>query len=113
VSILILDEIVVKPGAAQAYRSAYRSGYVPGAERRGMTLQGAWQCPPAQDYDELPTTLYYLWSVEDVAGWWAMRLSRTASGADERFEKLAFWKASDRMTLSRKRSMLSDQPKEA
>jgi hypothetical protein len=112
VRVLILDEVMVKPGLAGEYRSAYRERYIPAAERRGMSLQGAWQSPPMLDVDELPTTLYYLWSVEDVAGWWSMRLSRLPGGGDERFEKQAWWQESDRMTLSRKRTMLSDQPGE-
>ena len=110
--ILILDEITVRPGQAAAYRNAYRSKYVPAAERRGMRLEQAWQHPPGQDYDELPSTLFYLWSVEDVSGWWAQRLSRLPDGSDERFEKHAWWQESDAMTLARKRRMLSDQPEE-
>lgn len=101
--ILILDEIVVKPGRAADYRRAYQASYVPGAERRGMKLEQAWRSPPGQDFDELPTTLYWLWSVESLEAWWAMRLA-------ERFEKLAWWQAAEPMTLSRKRSLLTDQP---
>ena len=112
-SILILDEIVVKPGRLAEYRKAYRAQYVPGAERRGMTLEAAWQSPPGRDYDELAVTLYYLWSVPDVAGWWAQRMSKTPDGRDERFEKLAWWRESEPLTVSRKRSVLTDQPKEA
>lgn len=108
--VLILDEIVVKPGQAAAYREAYRTSYRPGAEGRGMRLDGAWQSPPGQDYDELPTTLYFLWSVDGVDGWWAMRMSRKADGSDERFDKLAWWQANEHLTLSRKRSILTPQP---
>ena len=110
--VLILDEIVVRPGLAATYREAYRTGYVPGAQRRGMRLEGAWQNPPGPDMDELPTTLFYLWSVTDVAAWWGMRLSRRPDGSDERFDKLAWWQETDRMTLRRSRRMLTDQPKE-
>jgi hypothetical protein len=110
VRVFILDEIVVKPGLANAYRSAYRERYMPGAGRRQMRLEGAWQNPPTTDLDELSTTLYYLWSVEGVEGWWAMRLSRRPDGGDERFDKLAWWQESDQMTLSRKRTVLSTQP---
>ena len=46
--VMILDEITVKPGLAAAYRTAYASRYVPGAQRRGMTLAGAWQTPPTE-----------------------------------------------------------------
>jgi hypothetical protein len=111
-SIFILDEIVVKAGLLADYRKAYRARYAPAARRRGMTLEAAWQSPPGLDYDELPVTLYYLWSVADAAAWWAQRLSRTPDGRDERFEKLAFWRESDRMTVSRKRSVLTAQPEE-
>lgn len=111
--IFILDEIVVKPGLLASYRDAYRSRYRPGAEKRGMALEGAWQSPAGHDYDDLPVTLYYLWSVADAKAWWAMRLSRSEDGRDERFDKLAWWEESDRMTLSRKRSTLTRQPDEA
>ena len=107
--IYILDEIVVRPGRADDYRLAYAARYVPGAERRGMRLAGAWQTPPGQHFAELPTTLFYLWAVDGVQGWWSQRMSKLPDGSDERFEKLAWWQESDRMTLSRKRRMLSDQ----
>lgn len=111
VHIRILDEIEVKPGMAAKARAAYRARYVPAAQKRGMVLEGAWQHPPLQDFD-VPTTLYFLWSVEDVSGWWAQRMSRLADGRDERFAKLAFWQELAPMTLSRRRRMLSDQPEE-
>jgi hypothetical protein len=101
--ILILDEIVVKPGRAADYRRAYRAAYVPGAVRRGLKLEQAWRNPPGQDFDELPTTLYWLWSVKSLEAWWAVRFA-------ERFEKLAWWQEAEPMTLSRRRSVLTDQP---
>ena len=110
--ILILDEIVVKPGAVARCRAAYRDRYMPGATRRGMVLEAAWQSPPGRDYPELAATLYYLWSVADVASWWAMRLSRNPDGSDERFDKLAFWEEVAALTISRKRSFLTDQPED-
>ena len=103
--IFILDEIQVKPGAAADYRRAYRANYVPGAEDRGMTLEQAWQSPPGRDYGPLPVTLYYLWSVPGVSEWWAMRFA-------DRFGKLAWWRTSSAMILSRKRTMLTRQPED-
>lgn len=105
--VFILDEVVVKPGRAQAYVEAYRRDYAPGAERRGMRLESAWRNPPVMDFPTSPTTLYFLWSVADLNAWWSMRLSRTPAGGDERFEKLAFWNAVEPMTLSRKRNLLT------
>jgi hypothetical protein len=109
-NIFILDEIVVKPGCAEDYRRAYAARYAPGAERRGMSLAGAWQTPPGQDFAEVPTTLFYLWTVDGVAGWWNQRMSKLPDGSEERFEKLCWWQESEKFTISRKRRMLSDQP---
>jgi hypothetical protein len=107
--ILILDEIEAKPGMAAAVREAYRQDYAPAARARGMTLEAAWQHPPAIDIPELPATLFWLWSVEGEAGWWKQRLSRKADGADEREDKLAFWQGLAPMIAGRKRRMLTDQ----
>jgi hypothetical protein len=41
-----------------------------------------------------------------------MRLSRKEDGSDERFEKLCWWQESDRMTIQRKRSVLTQLPKD-
>lgn len=109
-TIMILDEIVVQPGQAAAYRRAHAARYRPAAERRGLTLEHAWQGPAGRDWDDLPVALYYLWSVPDVAAWWAQRLSRTEDGGDERWDKLAFWQEVAPLTLSRRRSTLSPQP---
>lgn len=111
--VLILDEIVVKPGCAAQYRAAYRQRYMPAARRRGMSLAGEWQNPPLQDFDELEMTLFFLWSVDGVDGWWQQRFSRMPDGSDERFEKHAFWQSVAAMTVSRRRLMLSDQPEAA
>lgn len=106
-TIFILDEIVVKPGLAVEYREAYQQNYAPGAQQRGMKMEGSWRNPPGQDLHEIPTTLYFLWSVVDVSAWWQMRMSRNADGSDQRFEKHQWWQESDRMTLSRKRTFLT------
>lgn len=111
--ILILDEIETRPGMADEVRTAYARDYRPGAQARGMTLEAAWQHPPAIDVAELPATLFYLWSVEGEAGWWKQRLSRKADGSDERADKEAFWQRIAPLTLGRKRRMLTDQPGDA
>jgi hypothetical protein len=111
--ILILDEIEAKPGMAAQVREAYRQDYVPAAKARGMKLEAAWQNPPAIEIEELPVTLFWLWSVEGEAGWWKQRLSRKADGSDEREDKLAFWQSLEPVILSRKRRMLTDQPGDA
>lgn len=111
--ILILDEIEAKPGVAAQVREAYRRDYLPAARARGMTLEAAWQSPPAIDIAELPATLFWLWSVEGEAGWWKQRLSRKADGSDEREDKAGFWQSLEPLILSRKRRMLTDQQGDA
>lgn len=105
--VFILDEVQIRPGEASAYRTRFQADYLPGAHRRGMELVGAWQHPPFGDLPDLPTTLYYLWKLTDVAAWWKMRLSRKPDGSDERFDKHAYWRKADEATLSRKRTFLS------
>ncbi|MBM3596293.1 MAG: hypothetical protein FJX31_11155 [Alphaproteobacteria bacterium] len=78
-----------------------------------MLLEAAWQSPPAIDIAELPSTLFWLWSVEGEAGWWKQRLSRKPDGSEEREDKAAFWQSLEPLTLSRKRRMLSDQQGDA
>lgn len=108
--VYVLDEVDVRPGLAAQYRDAYRTEYVPAAERRGMRLEHCWQDPPVQDVPEVGTTLCYLWSVEGAKGWWAMRLSRRPDGSDERPDKEAWWQRSAAMTTRRVRRVLSDRP---
>lgn len=110
--IFILDEIVVKPGMSATYRDAYFERYVPGAVKRGMTLEGAWRNPP-MDLPEQPAVLYFMWSVKDLRSWWMMRVgadrvNRVAGGYNPTEEKLAWWREADAMTVSRERRMLSD-----
>ncbi|MCB2046766.1 MAG: hypothetical protein KDE32_00910 [Novosphingobium sp.] len=111
--VLILDEIEVLPGMANAVREAYRQEYAPAATARGMKLEAAWQNPPAIDIVELPATLFWLWSVEGEAGWWKQRLSRKADGTDEREDKLAFWQGIAPLISGRRRRMLTDQQGDA
>jgi hypothetical protein len=98
--IYILDEIEPKPGGVEAYRSAYLADYAPGARARGMALEAVRLSPPV----ELPAggnTLSFLWSVPDVAAWWAMRLAGEA-------EKAAWWARSAELAISRSRRYLTD-----
>ncbi|MBU6266698.1 MAG: hypothetical protein KGN34_04095 [Sphingomonadales bacterium] len=108
-NVLILDELVVRPGQAAAVRAHYRADYVPAAERRGMVLQAAWQSPPGPDLPGVETTLWFVWRVHGVAGWWRQRFSRLPDGSDERAAKQAFWQGLEPLLVSRQRRMLSAQ----
>lgn len=105
--VFILDEIIAKPGMAKSIRDLFSLDYSPAARRRSMRAEGAWQNPPLIEQDGFPTTLYYLWSVDDVEAWWAMRKSKTTDGVDERAEKHAFWQKVDSLSSCRTRKFLS------
>ena len=106
--IYILDEIVANAGSSRAFHSAYMDGYAPNAEERGMLLAGSWQSPPGFMPDEVECTLFYLWTVDGVDGWWKMRLSKRPDGSDDRYDKLAWWQSVSPLVKTRKRVTLSD-----
>ena len=98
--IRILDQVVVKPGHAAAYRDAYHAEYVPLARARGMTLLSSSRAPVA-DIEGEPVTLFFWWSVPDVRAWWAMRVRDTDAKAD-------WWAGAASLTIDRRRFFLSD-----
>ncbi len=106
--VYILDEIVVRPGCARTYRDRYLTDYAPGARGRGMHLESVYLTPPLE-LQEQSNTLHFLWSVADVAAWWAMRLG----GGDRPFdpagtEKVGWWLEAEELTVSRRRSVMID-----
>lgn len=107
--VLIVDEIVARPGHVDDVRRLYRANYAPAAERRGMVLQSSWQSPTGPRIDATATTLWFVWSVDGVAGWWRQRLSRRPDGTDERGDKHAFWQSVAPLIITRRRQMLTDQ----
>lgn len=114
--IFILDEVVVGPGMSAAYRDAYLKHYAPGARERGMALESVWRTPPF-DLAEKGATLYFLWSVDGILGWWTMRLGAArVSGEevsiDEGDEKSGWWLESVRLSISRRRLFLTDYDRE-
>lgn len=109
--IYILDEIVVAEARAVDLRQAYFTRYVPSAQARGMSLEGAWRSPPVVLADR-QCTLRFLWSVPDTAGWWAMRLGAARADTsldvpiDGDEDKLAWWAHVDAIATERKRTFM-------
>jgi hypothetical protein len=109
--IYILDEIVVAEAKAADLREAYFTRYVPSAQARGMSLEGAWRSPAVALADR-QCTLRFLWSVPDTAGWWAMRLgaARANTSLDVSIqgddEKLVWWAHVDAIATERKRTFM-------
>lgn len=98
-AIYILDCVKLRPGQLEAYQKALREEYLPGARERGMQLCGSWITPPVEveEGNELVT----LWSLPSIEAFWAVRSSRAGQ------ELEAWWKESDRLTLSRERKFMT------
>lgn len=109
--IFILDELVVEQSRLAELRQAFLDRYVPSARARGMTLDGAWQTPPIA----IPgrrVTLYFLWSVENLGGFWTMRLGGGFSNPDaepawEGEDKEQWWLHVDGIAVSRRRQIMT------
>ena len=105
-----LDEVVAKRGSC----ARIALPIAPGTDLPPIGVAWRWSMPgrarrPATMTIGRSRSIIFL-SVADVAAWWAMGFSRTPDGQDERFEKLAWWRRSDAMSLSRKRSIMTEQP---
>ncbi|BBT15308.1 hypothetical protein WP8S17C03_13570 [Metapseudomonas otitidis] len=105
--ILILDEIPLDPGRIGPVLDALETGYLPACAARGLTLKQRWVSPPVRVPGQL-NTLWLLWSVADVAAYYAMR---GAAGAEVR----AFWDRVEEAGSGRRRHVLgpAEQPLEA
>lgn len=103
--VYVYDEIVVRSAHYEALRSLYLDGYLPQAQARGMTLQGCWRSPPV-DLPDREVTLHAMWLVADPGSWWAMRLDAVE-------DKLRWWGTVDAMVVSRKRTAMTSDGKDA
>jgi hypothetical protein len=101
-TIYLLDQVVPKAGRGQQFLNAYMQRYAPGAEARGMKLEFTWITPPLW-LDNQVNTLFFIWSMRGVAGWWAMQMHarRDPSLAD-------WWRDAEQMIESRQRRFLAN-----
>jgi hypothetical protein len=104
--IYLLHEITPKNGMVETYREAYMSRYVPGARKRGMTLELAWMTPPFHVRSGT-NSLLFIWSMPSLEHWWVQRFDPTALA-----DKEAWWFAEDvkAMTQSRRLAFLKELP---
>lgn len=98
--ILIIDELIARPGETDRLRAAYLDRYAPGARGRGMTLAQSWR-GAAPGEDELARTLVFVWSVPGIWPWWQMR---GQAGADPAVA--AWWDEAAAMIERRSRRLM-------
>jgi hypothetical protein len=97
----ILDEIVLQPDDIETVLRLLDTQYLPGlSARQTLRLGQRWVSPPVRLADQ-PNTLWLLWTVTDIYGYYAMR--GTAGP-----EVAAFWAAVDKRCLHRHRHVLGD-----
>ncbi|MCA1004530.1 hypothetical protein LCL87_02255 [Rhodococcus hoagii] len=97
-TVYIVDEMVVRPGRARAFLSAYLERYAPGAESRGLTLERALVSPPVW-LDDQSNTVTVTWTVPGADAWWQQRW---AAGRDP--DVARWWADADDWLISRTRS---------
>lgn len=102
--IQILDEILLDPEQIPALLALLDRRYLPQAASRGLSLLQRWVSPPVAVPGE-PNSLWLLWQVPDVWGYYAMR---GGAGA----EVPEFWAAVDALCQERRRHVLgnAEQP---
>ncbi len=100
-TLYVVDELVARPGDAQALLQDYLERYVPGARARGMALDRVLVSPPLWLANG-SNTLTITWSLAGVAQWWQMRV---LAGADAAVA--AWWAEMDERVVSRQRHFMA------
>ncbi len=101
-TVLVIDQVVLEPGAARGFVAAYVDEYAPAAAARGMTLDRVIVSPPVW-LDDGSNTVTATWSVPGPRAWWrSMIAARHDPGPTEWWAKMA------PVIVDRSRSMASD-----
>ena len=98
-TLYVVDRIVTNRGCGKKFVDEFRAGYLPGANRRGLTLHNILVSPPLWS-DSEPNVVTITWTVDGTTGWWAMtRLSRGDTSLKQ------WWDAMDPLISERSRTM--------
>lgn len=102
--IRILDEITLDAERIDQVMQTLETLYLPRCAERGLSLAQRWVSPPVAIAGQ-PNTLWLLWQVADVWGYYGMR---SRLGAQE----MQFWAQVDAISQGRRRHVLgeADQP---
>lgn len=98
--IRILDEITLDAEHIDTVMQNLAELYLPSCGERGLSLEQRWVSPPVAVPGQA-NTLWLLWQVPDVWGYYGMR-SRLGPQA------MQFWARVDGLCLSRRRHVLGD-----
>ncbi|MEY1677104.1 hypothetical protein AB4Z55_23320 [Gordonia sp. ABKF26] len=100
--IFVVDQVVLKPGAARDFVDAYLDEYAPAATRRGLTLDRIVVSPPVW-LDDASNTVTATWSVQGPRNWWQTMVAARHDPAPAQW-----WTDKAPMIVERFRSMAAD-----
>ena len=103
-TIFVLDQIELRPGKLDDFRSALDKEYLPAATRRGLRLVDAWLTPPLELHDA-GNEIVLVWSLPDIASFWEMRRRQGEDPESERW-----WQAVAPWIASRSRRFMTRDP---
>lgn len=101
-TVYIIDRVVLRPGCAQDFISAYVEEYVPRSRQRGLELDRLLVSPPVWIADE-SNVVTAVWAVAGPAGWW-----KAAIGARYDPESAEWWARMEPLILERTRSSAAE-----
>jgi hypothetical protein len=100
--VVLIDELVTRPGEGKATFDAYLERYGPGAEARGMTLVQRL-VEPAFWLEDRSNRLLFVWTLPGAGAVWAKNFTSREDPAVEQW-----WQDCDAMVESRRRSVLAE-----
>ncbi|MDI2131963.1 NIPSNAP family protein [Yinghuangia seranimata] len=100
----VQDTVVLAHGEVAAWEADFRTRYVPGAERRGLTLAEVWH----EHVGTADVAVHILWTLPSIGAFYGMR---AAAGADP--EVARFWADTDAVAVRRERHIAHVQPIDA
>jgi hypothetical protein len=102
--IYFLDMIRPKPGQGEEFFKHYMDSYAPQALERGLKLEHTWVNPPIWLEGDQSNTLFVVWSVKGVNGFWKSMVPPSAMDGSLAF----WWRDADPMIAERSRMALCE-----
>lgn len=98
--VVVLDEVILPEGEVARWQEMWRASYAPGAQARGLGLRGMWR---GWTHDPALVCVVVCWSMPRIGDYWSARWSATDDPSVEEF-----WRRTDEIAVSRKRTTLEN-----
>ena len=101
-TIFVVDQVVLKPGEARDFVTAYLDEYAPAAKRRGLTLDRIVVTPPVW-LDDASNTVTATWTIQGTQSWWQTMVAARHDPAPAQW-----WSDMASVIVKRSRSMAAN-----